>query len=100
MVPRSGKSLWQTCEQSFAVMQDRTDLTVHQRRSTHDSSSEHFTDGLMPETNSENRSRAVKVFYDPLRDAGLRRNARSGRNHNACRFYPIQFLDGDLVIAE
>src|SRR5678816_3260882 len=65
------ESLRQASKKCFGIVQNRACLPVHQRGRPHDLSAKNLTNGLMPETDPENRNALVKELNDLLRDAGI-----------------------------
>src|SRR5262249_47011349 len=85
MISRCRKPLRYARVQSFAVMENFADFTVHQGWSADDLSSKHLTNRLMPKANSQDRCGFVKVADDAFSDPGIGRCSRPWRNHDALR---------------
>src|SRR5215475_9062284 len=100
MISRCGNSLRYAREQSFAVMENFADFNVHQGWSPDDLSAKYLANRLMPQANAQDRYGFVKVADDVFSDPGIGRCSRSRRDHNPLRLKPLDFFQGDFIVAE
>src|SRR5262245_3730248 len=75
VVPRCRESLGQTTEYRPGIVKDRTRLSMHQGRSTHDLSAENLADRLMAQADAEYGNRLMKALHHSFRNTGLRRGS-------------------------
>src|SRR5262245_18541783 len=83
VVARRRKSLRQALKQSFTVVKNFADLTMHQGRRSHDFAAEHLTDGLMAQTHTQYGYGFMQAPDDVFSNTRIRRSSRTGRNHDS-----------------
>jgi len=72
---------------------------MHDERAAHHVTAKGRTDGLMTETDAENRNFSGEVLDRRDRDAGLLRRTGSGRDDDAGGLKNFYLGQGDLVVA-
>src|SRR4051812_19690962 len=82
VIARCGKPLWQPFEQPFTVVKNFTDLAVHQGWGADNFATEHLTDGLMAEADSEDGRGLMEPADNVLGDPGFGGNSGARRNHD------------------
>src|SRR2546428_4238246 len=100
MVSCCWKTLRQSFEQSLAVMENFTRLSMHQRWRADDPSSKYLANGLMAETDSQDRDGFVKMPDDVFCDSRIGGRTRAGRNNDARGFQPLDFFRRNLIVSE
>src|SRR6476661_8171335 len=86
-------------EDAAAAVADFGELAVHHLWRAHDLAAEGLADGLMPETDAEDRNGGRRLGDKFEADAGLVRCARPGREHDRLRRERHHRLGRDLVVA-
>src|ERR1700722_15202310 len=80
MIAGSDKILWQAVKNRFLVVMDAAGLAVHDSGRAHDVSAERLTDGLVAETNTQERhlTRETPNYFHA--HAGVFGESRTGRD--------------------
>ncbi len=99
VISRGGHWQRRVFKNSPAVMRDLADFAMHDLAGAHDVTAERGADGLVPQTDAENRALTGEVLDEINADASLMRCARPRRDQDVIRPEALDFLRGDLVIA-
>src|SRR4029079_10422336 len=99
MVARRLERAVDAAEHAFAAMAHLAELAVHRLRRAHHLAAERLADGLMAETDAEDRHARRGVIDQIEADAGLVRRAGAGRQHDCFWLLRQHVLDRNLVVA-
>jgi hypothetical protein len=89
----------QTREHAASIMLNRRGLAMHHAAGALDTPAEHLADGLVTEADAEDRNPAGETFDQRLGNTGLRRRARTRRDHDLLRRQRLDLVGRDLVVA-
>ncbi len=86
-------------EQSFGVVMNSGGLAVHDVPCPYDPGAERLADGLVPETDADDRQLSGKVTNQFQRYSGLFRSTGAGREHNTFWLSAFYFRHRNLVVS-
>ena len=86
-------------ENRLAIVLDRTGFAVHQVRRANDFAAEGSANGLMAETDAQQRHASGEMANQVDADAGLLRSAWAGRDEDAIGMQSLDFGDRGLIVA-
>src|SRR5712692_4146118 len=98
VVARGIEVLLEPREHPAAIVMDAGGLAVHLLARARDGAPERLADGLVPETDAENRRGRVEASDQTERDARAVRIARPRGDDDALGLESLDVFDGDLVV--
>ena len=99
MVPRGREVLRDAGEHAFSRVVDLRQFAVHQGGGANHAAAIDLADGLMAETDAEDRHHGPRAGNQLEADAGPVGIARPGRQHDRLRRLGQDLIHGDLVVA-
>src|SRR5688572_7388208 len=99
VIPAGEKWLIDPGKHPFAIVHDGGRLAVHRRVGTrHDAAVDH-ADGLMTETDAEQRRPRTESLDHVRRDAGILGTTGPGRDHDLIRGHHLDLAERHLIVA-
>ena len=89
----------QSGKEALPTVMDRAYLSMHGTRATHDSSAQTLGDGLMAETDAQDRNQPLHARDERQANACILRGARPGADYNVGRTQSNTIVDKDRVVA-
>ena len=99
MIARGRKRIGHALEQVQAVVFDERGFAMHHPVVHDHVGAEGVADALVAEADAEQRNLRPERADDFIRETGLARRTRAGRNEDAFGVECAHLLDGDLVVA-